>query len=91
MKAIRKKLIDANRLLDHIEKMYKAGAMQSIDDVRYAIIDAPEEEAISVDWMERTFCAGGVYASETYFRRKEAVKRVIQRWREENGDHRAIE
>ena len=55
MKAIRKKLIDANRLLDHIEKMYKAGAMQSIDDVRYAIIDAPEEEASAhkSEWMER--------------------------------------
>ena len=34
--------IDADQLLDHIEKMYKIGCLQSIDDVRFAIMDAPE-------------------------------------------------
>ena len=75
------RLIDADELIEHLRYLNDEGLIVELGDIIQVIEDEEPVEAISIDWLKRRFCQRGVYAAESYFRRREHVEAVIEEWR----------
>ena len=86
------RLIEADAFKGFIEKAYRPLCddyhMKSyvLNQLLHDIENEPTVEAIPIAWLNKRYCAVGVFASPSYHKRSDIVKQIIRDYKREIGE-----